>query len=135
MATFSAKEIPSTGIGWRCIRCSSSIVRPKSCFFNHGVQAMTWSYFTLYPGGSTGLMVVITYSAKALTGQDRPPNNSPSAMEASSVQNCRMVTIQIHASELKGYFVSVCVRLLRRMYLSMYWESFTHLQLMRGWNR
>ena len=36
---------------------------------------------------------------------------------------------------LKGYFVGVCVRLLRRMYLSMYWESFTHLQLMRGWNR
>ena len=29
----------------------------------------------------------------------------------------------------------VCVRLLRRMYLSMYWGSFTHLQLMRGWNR
>ena len=36
---------------------------------------------------------------------------------------------------VKGYFVGVCVRLLRRMYLSMYWESFTHLQLMRGWNR
>ena len=36
---------------------------------------------------------------------------------------------------LKGYFVGVCVRLLRQMYLSMYWESFTHLQLMRGWNR
>ena len=36
---------------------------------------------------------------------------------------------------IEGYFVGVCVRLLRRMYLSMYWESFTHLQLMRGWNR
>ena len=36
---------------------------------------------------------------------------------------------------VKGLFVGVCVRLLRRMYLSMYWEFFTHLQLMRGWNR
>ena len=36
---------------------------------------------------------------------------------------------------MKGYFAGVCVRLLRRMYLSMYWGSFTHLQLMRGWNR
>ena len=35
---------------------------------------------------------------------------------------------------MKGY-LWVCVRLLRRMYLSMYWEFFTHLQLMRGWNR
>ena len=26
-------------------------------------------------------------------------------------------------------------RLLRRVCLSMYWESFTHLWLMRGWNR
>ena len=40
--------------------------------------------------------------------------------------------------QLKGYFVGVCVvyaRLLRRVCLSMYWESFTHLRLMRGWNR
>ena len=36
---------------------------------------------------------------------------------------------------VKGLFVGVCVKLLRRMYLSMYWEFFTHLQLMRGWNR
>ena len=39
---------------------------------------------------------------------------------------------------LKGYFVGVCAvyaRLLRRVCLSMYWESFTHLQLMKGWNR
>ena len=39
---------------------------------------------------------------------------------------------------MKGYFVGVCVvyaRLLRRVCLSMYWESFTHLRLMRGWNR
>ena len=36
---------------------------------------------------------------------------------------------------VKGLFVGVCVRLLRRMYLLMYWEFFTHLQLMRGWNR
>ena len=43
---------------------------------------------------------------------------------------------EIHSfRHLKGYFVGVCVRLLRRMYLSMYWEFFTHLQLMRGWNR
>ena len=45
-----------------------------------------------------GLMVLMTYSANALTGHVRPPNNSPSAIDASSVQNCKIKTIQIQAS-------------------------------------
>ena len=46
-----------------------------------------------------GLMVLITYSANALTGRVQPPNNSPSAMDALSVQNCKIEAIQIQASE------------------------------------
>ena len=34
-----------------------------------------------------------------------------------------------------GDVCTVYGRLLRRVYVSMYWESFTHLRLMRGWNR
>ena len=51
------------------------------------------------------------------------------------------ITIKAEPSEElistdEGIFCGcVCVRLLRQMYLSMYWGSFTHLQLMRGWNR
>ena len=54
---------------------------------------------TLHPGGRTGLMVLMTYSANALTGCVQPPNNSPSAVDASSVQNYKIETIQIQASE------------------------------------
>ena len=43
-------------------------------------------------------MVLMTYSANALTGHVHPPNNSPSAIDASSVQNCKIETIQIQAS-------------------------------------
>ena len=32
-------------------------------------------------------------------------------------------------------FCCVCVWLFRRVGLSLYWEIFTHLWLMRGWNR
>ena len=45
--------------------------------------------------------------------------------------------VHTKAKGVEGIFCGCVVyaRLLRRVCLSMYWESFTHLQLMRGWNR
>ena len=45
--------------------------------------------------------------------------------------------LDIARPSYEGIFCGCVVyaRFLRRVCLSMYWESFTHLRLMRGWNR
>ena len=49
----------------------------------------------------------------------------------------RRLSFYVMDVEVEGIFCGCVVyaRLLRRVCLSMYWESFTHLRLMRGWNR
>ena len=73
---------------------------PSSHLVIEGVRMTTSFQVILDPGSRPRFMVLRTYSAKALTGCSHPPYTMPSALDASSPQNCSTATIHFQASLL-----------------------------------
>ena len=99
----NSEDMPGTSRAWCLTVFSWAVVMPCSHLAIHGVRVTTSLQVTLDPGSRPGFIVLRTYSTKALTGRLRRPYMMPSALDASSPQNCNTATIHFQASLLLSH--------------------------------